>query len=52
MRKADLYFTPPVGHYGLLEMDRIDELIGAGYRYGKRQLRAFAERGQLPGPTA
>lgn len=43
MRKADMYFTPPVGNFGLLEMGRIDELIAAGYRYASSQLQTPAE---------
>ena len=43
MRKADVYLTPPVGNYGLLEMDRIDELISAGYRFASSQFTEVTE---------
>ncbi len=39
MRTADLYLTPPVGQYSLLEMDQIDDLIKVGYDYGKTAIQ-------------
>ena len=33
-----------VGAYGLLEMDRIDELIAAGYQYAARKLQDLEKK--------
>jgi NTE family protein/lysophospholipid hydrolase len=33
IEEAQLYLTPPVENYGLLEFNRIDEIIETGYRY-------------------
>jgi NTE family protein len=38
-RMATLYFEPPVGDYGLLDMERIDKFIDIGYRHVAEQLR-------------
>ena len=38
-RMATLYFEPPVGDYGLLDMDRIDKFIDVGYRHVAEHLR-------------
>ena len=39
MRKADVYLTPPVGNFGLLDMDRIADLIATGHRYTAERLQ-------------
>jgi predicted acylesterase/phospholipase RssA len=37
---ADLYLRMPVEPYGILEMDRIDEIVEAGYAYSRDVLEA------------
>ena len=37
---ADLYLRMPVDAFGMLEMDRIDEIVEAGYAYSRNALEA------------
>ncbi|KAL7544797.1 hypothetical protein ACHAWF_008166 [Thalassiosira exigua] len=41
--KVDLFLCPPVGHYGTLEYDKIDEIIKIGYEYAKPLVQKWAE---------
>ncbi len=36
---ADLYLTPPIEHYGLLEFESIDEIADVGYQYAKGKIK-------------
>jgi predicted acylesterase/phospholipase RssA/CRP-like cAMP-binding protein len=38
---ADLYLQPPIAPYGLMEMDRLDEIADVGYRYAREALAAW-----------
>lgn len=39
--QADLYLTPPLERFRILDMDRIDEIIATGYDYAARRLDAL-----------
>jgi len=41
--KVDLFLRPPVGHFGTLEFDKIDEIVQIGYDYAKPIVEAWAE---------
>jgi predicted acylesterase/phospholipase RssA len=38
-KSADFNFRPPVGRFGLLEFDAIDEIVEVGYRYAKDRIK-------------
>ena len=38
-RAADIYLTPPVLQFRLLQLDAIDAVVGAGYDYCREALR-------------
>jgi NTE family protein/lysophospholipid hydrolase len=38
MRDVDLYLNPPVGAFGILENDSLEEIAEAGYRYGRERI--------------
>ena len=35
---ADQLLSSPVGQYGMLDFDKMDEMVEAGYEYGKTEL--------------
>jgi predicted acylesterase/phospholipase RssA len=37
-KQADLYFSPPVQDFGLLEFKALDRIVDAGYRYALKRL--------------
>jgi predicted acylesterase/phospholipase RssA len=39
--QADLYLTPPLERFRILDMGRIDEIIATGYEYAARRLDAL-----------
>ncbi len=45
-READYYLAPPIDGFGMLEFDRIDELVEVGYRHAMQVLTP--RRGELP----
>lgn len=40
---VDLFLRPPVGHFGTLEYDKIDEIAKIGYEYAKPLVKKWAE---------
>ncbi len=38
-RAATLYLAPPIGAFGLMEVDKLDEIVEVGYRYARDRLR-------------
>lgn len=40
-RDADLYLRPPVDHFGLLDFDRIRDIVSAGHAYARERLASF-----------
>ena len=45
-READYYLAPPIDGFGMLEFERIDELVEVGYRHAMEVLTP--RRGELP----
>jgi len=41
--KVDLFLRPPVGNFGTLEFDKIDEIVKIGYDYAKPLVETWAE---------
>lgn len=41
--KVDLFLRPPVGQFGTLEYDKIDEIIKIGYEYAKPLVEGWAK---------
>jgi len=41
--KVDLFLRPPVGNFGTLEFDKIDEIVKIGYDYAKPLVEKWAE---------
>jgi NTE family protein/lysophospholipid hydrolase len=37
-REVDLYLNPPVGRFGILDNDALEEIAEAGYRYAKERI--------------
>jgi len=44
-KAADFDFCPPVGGFGLLEFDAIDNIVETGYLYAKKRIKEFQEKG-------
>jgi predicted acylesterase/phospholipase RssA len=44
-KAADYDFHPPVGRFGLLEFEAIDEIIDTGYRYAKERISELRKDG-------
>ncbi len=45
---ADLCLEPPIQKYGMLDFEKIDELIEVGYRHGMERLATWLEDGSEP----
>ena len=45
-READVYIAPPIDAFGMLEFERIDEIVEVGYRHAMQLLTP--RRGELP----
>lgn len=45
-READYYLAPPIDGFGMLEFERIDEIVEVGYRHAIQTLTP--RRGELP----
>ena len=45
-READYYLAPPIDGFGMLEFERIDEIVEVGYRHAIATLTP--RRGELP----
>ena len=45
---ADLYFSPPVQAFGLLEFKAIEEIIQTGYEYAEKKIKIMKKEGSLP----
>jgi NTE family protein/lysophospholipid hydrolase len=53
VQEADLCLRPPVEAFGLLDFERLDDLVAIGYDYAREALAAWAEGGgALPRETA
>jgi NTE family protein len=40
-RAATLYLTPPTGDFGLTALERLDDIVEVGYRYGLERLKTL-----------
>lgn len=42
--QSDVYLRPPVSGFGLLQMDRLEEIVAVGYQYGLEALSAVRDQ--------
>jgi len=44
LNSADLFLTPPVSDFGVLDYDKFDEIVQKGYEYAVPRIDAFIQK--------